>query len=190
MQGTFRQNPFLAEIEARFAFLRSVYGFELEQSTDLPPCAWFRTVDRLVVVGYDPAGDTAVSVRLEAPKATFDLWDIAALETDVAPLAGGAERALVIAEIGRAAELLQQIGDEFLSGLLHAFQRRHRETLFVNRIRAIARDEYWNGDPRRSIALFEALREHWTETDRLSYERLKSGDGRVAHLRSAGRAVN
>jgi hypothetical protein len=184
MEVQVRSATLLSSIEERFAFLEA-RGFRLEQSTESPPCAWYRDGDRTVVIAYDPAEDAAIAVRLCMGRETFGLWDLFALSSDGARLEGVRERALIEAELQRAASLVETSCEDFLSGDLEAFRLNRREPLLVARLRAMARDEFWNGDLRRALELFELYRAYWDANDRTYHARLVSGEGRSAHLRSA-----
>lgn len=184
MEGQIRSATLLSSIEERFAFLEA-RGFHLEQSTESPPCAWYRDGDRTVVIAYDPAEDAAISVRLCMGRETFGLWDLFALSADGTRLEGVRERALIEAELKRAASLVETSCDDFLTGNLEAFRLNRREPLLVARLRTMAREEFWNGDLRRSLELFEIFRSYWDANDRTYHARLMSGEGRSAHLRSA-----
>ena len=182
-----RSGAFLASIEAAFAFLIERFAFEVAQSTDAPAFAWFRAGDRTVVVSYDPFDDAAVDVHLEV-KSTEERYlfsDLLAFEAfDASRHANVREREAVEAEIARAATLVSEHAQDFLRGDLDAFRRRFREALLVQSTRQAAMHEFYEGDPRRSKALFGALRAYWTDADREHYQKLESGgDDTLAHLR-------
>jgi hypothetical protein len=184
MEGQVRSASLLASIEERFAFLAG-RGFALEQSTEIPPCAWYRNGDRSIVVAYDPAEDAAISVRLGLGRETYGLGDLFSLDASETRLEGVRERALIEAELKRAASLVETACDDFLSGDVDAFRLNRREPLLVARLRAMAREEFWNGDQRRAFDLFELFRAYWDASDRTCYARLQSGEGRSGHLRAA-----
>jgi hypothetical protein len=184
MEGQVRSASLLASIEERFAFL-DARGFHLEQSTEMPPCAWYRNADRTIVVAYEPAEDAAIAVRLCFGSETYGLWDLFSLTSDGARLEGVRERALIESELKRAASLVETACDDFLSGDLEVFRLERREPLLVARLRAMAREEFWNGDLRRSLDLFELFRAYWDANDRTYHVRLVNGEGRSAHLRAA-----
>ncbi len=184
MEGQVRSATLLSSIEERFAFLEA-RGFYLEQSTESPPCAWYRGGDRTVVIAYDPAEEAAISVRLCSGRESFGLWDLFSLTSDGARLEGVRERALIEAELKRAAALVETSCEDFLTGDLDSFRQKRREPLLVAGLRAMAREEFWNGDLRRSFDLFELFRAYWDANDRTYHARLVSGEGRSAHLRTA-----
>ena len=178
----------LGAIEQHFAFLIERYGFEVAQSTDVPSFAWFRSGERLVIVSYDAADDASVDVHFEV-KSTDErhlLADILAFERfDARRRENVRGQANIEAEIARAAALLGEHCIDFLTGDLEAFRRRYREALLVKTTRAAAMREFYDGDPKRSKTLFEALRAYWTDLDREHVSRLATGsqDKSLAHLR-------
>ncbi|MFY9779738.1 MAG: hypothetical protein WAJ85_04420 [Candidatus Baltobacteraceae bacterium] len=184
MEGQVRSASLLASIEERFAFLEA-RGFHLEQSTEKPPCAWYRNGDRTIVVAYDPVEDAAISVRLRFGRETYGLWDLFSLTSEGARREGVRERTLIEAELKRAASLVETDCEDFLHGDLEAFRLNRREPLLVARLRAMAREEFWNGDQRRSLDLFEIFRAYWDANDRTCHAHLVSGEGRSGHLRAA-----
>ena len=181
--GQVRSASLLSSIEERFAFL-DARGFHLAQSTESPPCAWYRNGERTLVVAYDPAEDAAISVRLCFGRETFDLWDLFSLTADNVRLEGVRERAPIEAELKRAASLVETSCEDFLAGDFEAFRTSRREALLVARLRAMAREEFWNGDPRRALELFDIFRSYWDANDRTCHARLVSGEGRSGHLRT------
>ncbi len=178
----------LGAIERHFAFLIERFGFELAQSTDVPSFAWYRCGERLVIVSYDASDDASVDVHFEV-KSTDErhlLADILAFESfDAARREGVRGAANVEAEIARAAALVRDQCADFVGGDLEAFRRRYREALLVKTTRAAAMREFYDGDPKRSKQLFEALRAYWTDLDREHVSRLAAGgrDKSLAHLR-------
>ena len=178
----------LGVLERHFAFLLERYGFELAQSTDVPSFAWYRAGERLVIVSYDAADDASVDVHFEV-KSTDErhlLADILAFERfDARRREGVRGAANVEAEVVRAAALVAEHCVDFLTGDLESFRRRYREALLVKTTRAAAMREFYDGDPKRSKVLFEALRAYWTDLDREHVSRLKAGnnDKSLAHLR-------
>ncbi len=172
--------------EERFAFLSERYDFVLAQTTEIPSCAWYRAQDRAVVIRYDFTGDAAVDLELEIPATgeRHPLADVVAFAQPVAArLQGVRERKLVEAEIERTAGLLLDHCEDFLAGRLDAFRRSHREALLVKDVRAAAQREFYEGDARRALALYEALRPYWNEHDAEYHARLRSGDSSLAYLR-------
>jgi hypothetical protein len=79
--------------------------------------------------------------------------------------------------------LLAEYCEDFLSGKLDSFRRRNREALLVKDIRRLAQREFYEGDPRRALALYESLRPYWNEHDAEFHERLRTGDSSLAYLR-------
>lgn len=173
-------------IESHFAFVIAEFGFELAQSTEIPSIAWFRQADRVVIVAYDFIRDASVNVDLvdESADERYALGDVLAFEGVLAPRApeGVRERGLVVAEIERLARILANYGREFLQGDLEGFRRRYREALLVRGTRAAALREFYEGDPVRAKALFEAMRAYWDDRDREHVALLASGT-RLRHLR-------
>jgi hypothetical protein len=173
-------------LEERFAFLSERFGFVLAQTTEIPSCAWYRCDDRAVIIRYDFMGDAAVDVEIEVTGTAerHPLADVVAFaQPDAARLQGVRERKLVIAEIDRSARILVEHCEDFLAGRLDAFRRRHREALLVKGVRALAQREFYEGDARRALALYEALRPYWNEHDAEYHARLRSGDSSLAYLR-------
>ncbi len=173
-------------VEKGFAFLIERYGFELAQTTEIPSCAWYRADQRTVIVRYDFIGDAAVDVELEIEPTgeRHPLADVVAFAQPVgARLQGVRERKLVAAEIERTALMLAEHCDDFLAGRLDAFRRRYREALLVKGVRGLAQREFYEGDPRRALTLYEALRPYWNEHDAEYHARLRSGDASLAYLR-------
>lgn len=178
----------LATIEQHFAYLIDRHGFAIAQSTDVPSFVWYRSGDRTVRVSYDPFNDAAVEVHFEV-KSTDErhlMSDILAFEPfDAGRRENVRGAANVRTEILRAAMLLGEHCSDFLRGDLEAFRRRYREALLVKTTRAAAMMEFYDGDPKRSKWLFEALRAYWTDLDREHVARLAKGgaDKSLAHLR-------
>jgi len=173
-------------IEERFAFLSERYDFVLAQTTEVPSCAWYRADDRAVVIRYDFTGDAAIDIDLEISETgeRHSLADVVAFAQPVAArLRGVRERKLVETEIDRTASLLIYHCEDFLAGRLDAFRRLHREALLVKDVRAVAQREFYEGDSRRALALYEALRPYWNEHDGEYHARLRSGDSSLAYLR-------
>jgi len=172
--------------EQRFAFLSERYDFVLAQTTEIPSCAWYRAGDRAVVIRYDYMGDAAIDVELEISSTgeRHPLADVVAFaQPAAARLQGVRERKLVEAEIDRTAAMLSAYCEDFLAGRLDAFRRFHREALLVKGVRAVAQREFYEGDPRRALALYEALRPYWDDHDAEYHTRLRSGDSSLAYLR-------
>jgi hypothetical protein len=179
----------LATIERDFAFVVERYGFTVAQSTDVPSFVWYRSGDRTIIVSYDSFDDAAVDVHFEV-KSTSErhaLSDILAFESFDAARRENVRGPEVAKEVARAAALLGEHCGDFLRGDLEAFRRRYREALLVKTTRAAAMHEFYDGDPKRSRWLFEALRAYWTDLDREHVARLanaKNGtDKSLAHLR-------
>lgn len=184
-------------VEKHFKFLIDEYGFMLTQTTDIPTGAWYRAARAAVVVQYDLMRDAALDVTLE-----FRSSGESHTLCELLEFAGvSAQRRVDIrdadafaAELARMRELLTQHCDDFLRGDVTAFCARFREALLVKRCRRIAGEEFRDGDPRRAVRLYDALRSYWSENDRESYDRAlercrpaaserKSGSGRVPALR-------
>jgi hypothetical protein len=173
-------------LEERFSFLSERYGFALAQTTEIPSCTWYRAADRAVVVRYDYMGDAAVELEIEVTGTgeRHPLADVVAFAQPDAPrLEGVRERKLVVAEIDRTARMLVEHCEDFLAGRLDSFRRRHREALLVKGVREVAQREFYEGDGRRALALYEALRPYWNEHDAEYHARLRSGDSSLAYLR-------
>jgi len=160
-------------VEQHFRFLIDEYGFALAQTTDIPTAAWYRSPRGAVVVQYDLMRDAALDVVLEfrASDEAHSICEI--LEFEVA----GAQRRTDVrepgvfsAELERMSRLLREHCDDFLRGDAQAFCTRFREALLVKRCRRIASEEFYQGDPRRAVALLAALRPYWSERDREAHE--------------------
>ncbi len=178
----------LATIEHHFAYLVDRFGFAIAQSTDVPSFVWYRSGERTVRVSYDYFNDAAVEVQFEV-KSTEErhlMADILAFEPfDASRRENVRGASNVEAEIYRVAKLLGEHCADFLRGDLETFRRRYREALLVKTTRAAAMMEFYDGDPKRSKWLFEALRAYWTDLDREHVARLAKGgtDKSLAHLR-------
>ena len=178
MDGTPLANV-LPLVEKRFAFLIADFGYELVQSTEVPSSAWFRREGRTLVVGYDFLREAAVDVDFEdaSTGTRYRLFDVLAFERslDVVRPSGIRDRTLVDAELKRCATLVREFAHDFLAGDLVAFRHRFREGLLVLTTRAAAMREFYEGDARRSRALFEAIRSYWNDIDREHFAQLGAG---------------
>jgi hypothetical protein len=177
----------LGPIEREFAFLVDQYGFEIAQSTEVPSFVWYRSGGRTIVVSYDPSDEAAVDIHLEVKETDerHAMADILAFERFDAGRRAGVRGEAVAAELARLSTMLGENCVDFLRGDLDAFRRRYREALLVKTTRAAAMHEFYDGDPKRSRMLFEALRAYWTDLDREHVSRLANGakDKSLAHLR-------